>query len=160
MGYQRNPDWSFEDQAAEAIGGWIAGLIFLLLFIALMVIVTLIWVLITELVRVYRRPAFTDPRSQVWLQWAFLSFLLVLGLAGTLALASPVLGPPAAVVAAWSVLAFVVVVEVIDRRERQFEQLAADEVEADQFDRLFDPWSTEGQSTPDGVGEPMAASWG
>ena len=153
MAYHSNPDWGFEDKAAGAISGWIAGLVLIALFIVVMIIITLICILLTELIRVFRRTAFADPRSQSWLQWSLIGFLTLLGVAGSLALAAPGLAATAAALAAWSVLAFVVIVEIVDRRECRFDQMATQESEAAEQDRLFDPWSASAQAPANRLGE-------
>ncbi len=109
MGYRKNPDWEWEESAA-------AGLVGLALVVAIVVaaiLITLLVILLKELGRVYLARAFEATRTARILWFALAGLLGAWLVAGLLATSSATLSL-ALSLAAWSFLAFVLVVEGCD----------------------------------------------
>jgi len=106
-GYRKNPSWDWED----AVGG----LVVVIALLVIAVIVTLIILLATELMRIYRERARAGSEMSRFLWTALAGLILCWGVAAVL-IAIPATLPIGLTLGAWSFLAFVIVVEVVDWR--------------------------------------------
>jgi hypothetical protein len=97
---------------------------FMIFLAALVVVVLIIVGTLVELVRIYDERAGAGSPIAQRLRWALAGLGITWGLALVAGLANEQLMIPALVVAAWSFLVFVVVVETLDLRESQREQEA------------------------------------
>jgi hypothetical protein len=133
-GYHRNPNWSWEDSAADGI----AGLILLMMIIVAALVATLLIILATEVVRIYKAHALapTETARLLWIAAAAqVGFWAVAGLL----LTTPATVPLGAYLAAWSALVFVIAIEVLDQKHQPAKAPAGDPIEID--DVLVRPWA-------------------
>ncbi len=113
MSHRRNHDWE----------GDLAGSIIMVALVIAVVVFTLIVILITELWRVYKTRALQSTESSR-IFWIVLACLLGAWLIAGLMTLNPQTLPLGVYVAAWSFLAFVIIVEILDARLSRTEQPA------------------------------------
>lgn len=111
MGYARNPFWQWENDVSSAT----VGVILAIIVVATAILLTLLLILLKELWRIYQDRAQGDPDSPTArvLWFALAAFLGALLLGAVLAVLTGAVSI-ALLLAAWSFLIFVVVVELAD----------------------------------------------